>query len=708
MELERRLTAGTRVVVHNIDYRRVSKVPSLFRLVYGVSVLKINSKGRNALCRFYLDERDKTILRWIEKRENSRHARLMLTTLTKIDFPSVAKSFLKCKTVYEKSLCVTLLFRHKTLNLIFGKENEMMEWLSGILYLFEEAFNIHTQCFNPEVEVADQIWGIADKNHDEVLSFKEIRDMVGSMNLHINSEDLQKLFTEFDENENQVLEKTECNNLIETLMQRPELTEIFLHYSDGLEYMSKTQFLQFLEEVQGSTEDSSEIFDTLAEEFKGDEIINNRTFRAYILNPSINSIINPGQGFVCMDMTQPLTHYFIASSHNTYLEGNQLTSISSSYKYSKVLLEGCRCIEVDTWDGDCEPVVTHGHTLVGTVPFREVLEEVKKSAFITSPYPVIFSMENHCNKSQTEIIGYIFKEILGDAIFVAEDSLLSPEELKYKFLIKGKIKNSKKNAGKPASSYSSVLCLVGSEFSLTQNFNAITSLRETKLHKCVKRHGCGQMVEYHCRNLTRIYPKGGRVNSSNYNPLNFWIFGSQIAAINYQSPDIGTLINNAWFLSNGRSGYVLKPAYMREDPGLLDIHQINSRNPMATIHIEVLSAFNLPKFEGDSEIVSPYVEVEVIGIANDTCLQSTTAVHRNGFNPVWKEKFSFGVRLLEMCVVIFTVKSKSHLNTRKIAQNAIPIYCIRKGIRVIELVDSKLELLPNSYLICKIEIGALD
>lgn len=49
-------------------------------------------------------------------------------------------------------------------------------------------------------------------------------------------------------------------------------------------------------------------------------------------------------------LSQPLTSYFINSSHNTYLQGNQLSSKSSAQTYTAVLKRGCRCVEVDVWD----------------------------------------------------------------------------------------------------------------------------------------------------------------------------------------------------------------------------------------------------------------------------------------------------------------------------------------------------------------------
>ena len=204
-----------------------------------------------------------------------------------------------------------------------------------------------------------------------------------------------------------------------------------------------------------------------------------KTFQKFMLSDE-NSLVDPEKcSQVYQDMNQPLTSYWIFSSHNTYLTGNQLTSDSSIESYVDALQRGCRCVEIDCWDGDDdssssdddndndndnegkggrkrggknEPVITHGFTLTSDIRFRDAIEAISQHAFDTSPYPVILSLENHCSFPQQDTMAKHLVEILGDRLVTSltdpsnDGRMLSPSQLKGKFLIKGKVlsKNSTK------------------------------------------------------------------------------------------------------------------------------------------------------------------------------------------------------------------------------------------------------------------------
>ena len=62
----------------------------------------------------------------------------------------------------------------------------------------------------------------------------------------------------------------------------------------------------------------------------------------------------------------------------------------------------------------------------------------------------------------------------------------------------------------------------------------ISSFAEDKAQSLIREYA-REFVGYNQRQLSRIYPRGTRLESSNYNPYIFWSIGCQMVALNYQT-----------------------------------------------------------------------------------------------------------------------------------------------------------------------------
>lgn len=345
-----------------------------------------------------------------------------------------------------------------------------------------------------------QLWEKADCNLDGVLSRTEVQRLINLLNINLDAHYISKAFKKIDADGSGTLDFEEFLAFMASLRRRPEIEWLWATLVGGTwetvlspgwktprststrnvmlggggegngidtsstpqrqELLPLTDFRKFLGQIQGETTAGSlsqakALLQKIDPVNKGDALSFNRLsfnrFATY-LNDDDNDVLDPAKtGKVYQDMSQPLTHYYIASSHNTYLEGDQLNSASSVNRYVQDLCSGCRCVELDCWDGEAgEPIVYHGHTLTGRILFEDIVKAVAEYAYVASVYPIILSLENHCGlEQQVKMAGYLKQHLGEDKIVMppteSEEStgnppiaIESPEALKGKFIIKAK------------------------------------------------------------------------------------------------------------------------------------------------------------------------------------------------------------------------------------------------------------------------------
>lgn len=152
-------------------------------------------------------------------------------------------------------------------------------------------------------------------------------------------------------------------------------------------------------------------------------------------------------------------------------------------------------------------------------------------------------------------------------------------------------------------------------------YNEMSSFPETKAERLICQQENAFFLKYHTVQLSRIYPKGQRIDSSNYNPVPFWNSGSQMVALNYQTPDKSMQLNMGRFKQNGGCGFILKPDVMFGEEYNPNDKKSISVSPV-TVMLRVIGARHLCK--SGRGTASPFVEVEVMGSEYDSGVKLVT------------------------------------------------------------------------------------
>ncbi|ODV77789.1 PLC-like phosphodiesterase, partial [Suhomyces tanzawaensis NRRL Y-17324] len=391
---------------------------------------------------------------------------------------------------FESNWCTVIYFNSKkgklkTLNLIADTEYDFKRLTLGLKNLKLYRDDIRDKFLNlPDVDIPNNMDFLEENNKDtkEYLNFQDILKYTKRLNINIGQRHLQQIFDEVIEglgsktpqsnsategsprNLMEQLDFEQFKTFVTILKKREDIEEIWKDLCGESNPMTYDVFKIFIRNTQKENFDD-EFLSRLFKKFcigKRDswipESLNNFLLSKY--SPFLNSSFHT-------NLDQPLNEYFVSSSHNTYLMGRQVAGDSSIDGYVRALQRGCKCVEIDIWDGKDDaisdtdngknsfgstnlnsdgPIVNHGRTFTSSISFVNVIKTIKKYAFISSLLPLILSLEIHCSiPNQLKLVALI-KEILGDLLITVpleSDSYMlpSPNKLRNKILLKVK-KNS--------------------------------------------------------------------------------------------------------------------------------------------------------------------------------------------------------------------------------------------------------------------------
>nr|XP_021122262.1 1-phosphatidylinositol 4,5-bisphosphate phosphodiesterase eta-2 isoform X2 [Anas platyrhynchos] len=420
----------------------------------GTQMIKLRG-GSKGLVRFYYLDEHKSCIRWRPSRKNEK-AKISIDSIQEVCEGKQSEIFQRyADGSFDPNCCFSIYYgdHMESLDLVSSSGEEARTWITGLKYLMAGISDEDSLAKRQRTrdQWLKQTFDEADKNGDGSLSINEVLQLMHKLNVNLPRQKVKQMFKEADTDDNQgMLGFDEFCTFYKMMSTRRDLYLLMLTYSNHKDYLDADDLRRFLENEQKMTNVTKEQCLEIISKFepcpenKKEGALGIDGFTNYMRSPS-GDIFNPEHYQVNQDMSYPLSHYFITSSHNTYLMGDQLMSQSRVDMYAWVLQSGCRCVEVDCWDGpDGEPIVHHGYTLTSKILFKDVIETINKYAFIKNEYPVILSIENHCSVIQQKKMAQYLTEILGDKLDLSsvhsDDStrLPSPESLKGKILVKGK------------------------------------------------------------------------------------------------------------------------------------------------------------------------------------------------------------------------------------------------------------------------------
>ena len=449
-------------------------------LIYGTKVTKMKYDSSSSGYLF-LNESNIDLLCYANKNEKTIEF-INIRNIQKFSFLNDTEN-LKNKKIKEET-ALQIYINNKPLDFVFKSKSDLENFCGGLLYLYENYIKINqTKSIQKNLS---NLWNKYDKNFDKELNNKEINKF--ARDLGINK---KEIFILIDANKDGKITKEEVIEYFKKNTGGHQYADYYNKYAtltskENKKVLSPNDLINFFKEVEKEELNEYESFEliinfkeNLLEEDKkkllkkisdlpkeNDKIINPekideifdeynkkekesnqiqpymkiREF-SYMLNSDSLLVYDKDKILADVPTDRPLCDYLINSTHNTYLTGHQLHGKSSSIMYSFAMFDGYRLVELDCYDGINQDIlITHGYTLVTKLHLKDILKELKQSAFLDSPFPVILSIENHCDKVHQTYMAQYCKEILIDLytfpVNPIPEYLPTLNELKGKFILK--------------------------------------------------------------------------------------------------------------------------------------------------------------------------------------------------------------------------------------------------------------------------------
>ncbi|EHB00376.1 1-phosphatidylinositol-4,5-bisphosphate phosphodiesterase delta-1 [Heterocephalus glaber] len=723
-------------------------------LLKGSQLLKVKSSSWRRERFYKLQEDCKTI--WQESRKVMRSPESQLFSIEDIQEVRMGhrtEGLEKFARDVPEDRCFSIVFKDQrnTLDLIAPSPADAQHWVRGLHKIIH-----HSGSMDQRQKLQHWIHSClrkADKNKDNKMSFKELQNFLKELNIQVDDSYARKIFRECDHSQTDSLEDKEIEVFYKMLTQREEIDYTFAEAAGSGETLSVDQLVTFLKHQQKEEEAGPALALSLIERYEPNETakaqhqMTKDGFLMYLLSADGNAF-NLVHRRVYQDMSQPLSHYLVSSSHNTYLLEDQLTGPSSTEAYIRALCKGCRCLELDCWDGpNQEPIIYHGYTFTSRIFFCDVVRAIRDYAFKASPYPVILSLENHCSLEQQRVMARHLHAILGpmlldrpldgvtsnlpspevwggggllppggesapEATVSDEDEAAEMEDEAVRSRVQHKPKEDKLRLAQELSDmviYCKSVHFGGfsSAGPSGQAFYEMASFSENRAFRMLQESG-SSFVRHNVGHLSRIYPAGWRTDSSNYSPVEMWNGGCQIVALNFQTPGPEMDVYQGRFQDNGACGYVLKPDFLRDLNTTFSARALTQGPWWAPkrLIVKVISGQQLPKVnKNKNSIVDPRVTVEIHGVGRDMASRQTAVITNNGFNPRWNTEFEFEVVVPELALVRFVVEDYDASSKNDfIGQSTIPWHSLKQGYRHIHLLSKNGDQHPSATLFVKITL----